>query len=158
MSNHLIIIIKSCQQHRFICRSLTICPYRTLLLASPLDYIQCLHRADERLVFPCVEVPQENPVYEFAFTSPAVPIMSFSFYVDSFCCCFVRCYFQDLFKTARSILVQFLSGLFSWDLVKIQVVQPYDSTNTTTESPLIISERMDFQMIDNLLGVRQGKF
>ena len=45
-------------------------------------------------------------------------------------CCFVGCYFQDLFKSAHSILVELLSGFFSRILIRVQVVQPYRSTDT----------------------------
>ena len=42
---------------------------------------------------------------------------------------FVGFYFQDLFKTARSILVLFLFSYFCW---RFQVVQPYSCTDTVT--------------------------
>ena len=42
-------------------------------------------------------------------------------------CCFVRCYFQDLFSMARSILVHLPSSLFSMPLVNIYVVHQYIS-------------------------------
>ena len=43
----IIIIIKACQQHRFLWISLTIYPYQLLPLVSPLDDIQCLQRDEE---------------------------------------------------------------------------------------------------------------
>ena len=43
---------------------------------------------------------------------------------------FLGCCFQDLFKTARRILIWFISILFSKRLVRVQVVQPYSSTDT----------------------------
>ena len=47
-------------------------------------------------------------------------------------CFLVGCCFHDLFKTARSILVQLPSSLFSRRFVRVQVVQPYSSTDMTT--------------------------
>ena len=41
------IIIKICWQHGFYWLSLGKCPYWPLLMISPLDGIQCLHRADK---------------------------------------------------------------------------------------------------------------
>ena len=49
----------------------------------------------------------------------------------------VGCSFYDLFKTARSILVQLPSSLFSRRFVRVQVVQLYSSTDTTTVLPPI---------------------
>ena len=46
-------------------------------------------------------------------------------------CCFLGCCFQDLFNTARSILVQFLSSVFSMRSVSVHVMHPYSSTDTT---------------------------
>ena len=46
-------------------------------------------------------------------------------------CFFVGCCFHDLFKTARSILVQLPSSLVSRRFVRVEVVQPYSSTDTT---------------------------
>ena len=68
-------------------------------------------------------------------------------------CCFVGCYFQDLFRMTHSILVQFLSSFFSIRLVSIHVVHPYSRINTTTvwkKLCFILSDRFDFYMIDNL--------
>ena len=46
--------------------------------------------------------------------------------------CFVGCCRQDLFKIARSVLVQLPSSFFSSHLVSVHVVHPYSSINTTT--------------------------
>ena len=68
-------------------------------------------------------------------------------------CSLVGCCFHNLFKTARSILVQLPSSLFSRRLVRVQMVQPYSSTDITTSwnncrfNLLLIS---DFHMTDNL--------
>ena len=60
---------------------------------------------------------------------------------------------QDLFKAVRSILVSFTPSLFSKCFVRSQMVQPYNSTDTATSwknSSFILSERLDFHMLDNL--------
>ena len=44
-------------------------------------------------------------------------------------CCFLVCCFQDLFCTARSIFVQFLSSFFSICLVSIHVMHQYSRIN-----------------------------
>ena len=65
----------------------------------------------------------------------------------------VGCCFHDLFKTARSILVQLPSSLFSRRFVRVQVVQPYSSTDTTTawkNFRFSLSESSDLHMTDNL--------
>ena len=68
-------------------------------------------------------------------------------------CFLVGCCFHDLFKTARSILVQVPSSLFSMRFVRVQVVQPYSSTDTTTSwnnFRFRLSGRSDLHMTDNL--------
>ena len=63
------------------------------------------------------------------------------------------CCFHDLFKTACSILVQLPSSLFSRRLVRVQLVQPYSSTDTTTawkNCLFSLSVKSDFHMTDNL--------
>ena len=47
-------------------------------------------------------------------------------------CSFVECCLQDLFNTARSILVWFLSRFFSIRLVNVHMVHPCSSIDTTT--------------------------
>ena len=47
-------------------------------------------------------------------------------------CCFVRCCFQDLFKTDCSILESFPSSFFSKHFIRVQVVQPYSSIDMAT--------------------------
>ena len=64
---------------------------------------------------------------------------------------FMGCCFQDLFKTARSILMLFSSNFFSMRFV--QVVQPYSSSGITTawkKSNFILSVNSDLHIIDNL--------
>ena len=46
-------------------------------------------------------------------------------------CCFVGCCLQDLFSTARSILVYLASIFFSICLLSVHVVPPYSSIGTT---------------------------
>ena len=68
-------------------------------------------------------------------------------------CSLVGCCFHDLFKTARSILVQLQSSLFSRRFVQVQVVQPYSSTDMTTawkNCRFSLSVRSHFHMINNL--------
>ena len=45
--------------------------------------------------------------------------------------CFDECCLQDLFNTARSILVQLPSTFFSIRLLSVQVVHPFRSVDTT---------------------------
>ena len=63
---------------------------------------------------------------------------------------FVECYIQDLFKTDRSILVQFPSSFFSMCFVSVYVVHLYSSMDTVTvwkKSPLILLDRSDLYLI-----------
>ena len=69
-------------------------------------------------------------------------------------CCFVECCLQDLFNTAHSILVQFLSSFFSIRLVSIHVVHPYSSINMTIawkKLHFILLDRSVFHITDTLL-------
>ena len=68
-------------------------------------------------------------------------------------CFLVGCCFHDLFKTARNILVQLPFSLFSRCFVRVHVVQPYSSTDTTTawkNCRFSLSGRLDLHMTDNL--------
>ena len=68
-------------------------------------------------------------------------------------CRFVQCCFLDLFKTAHSIIMLFLSSPFSLCFVHACLVLPYCSTNSTTswKKPCFVSsDRSDFHVIDNL--------
>ena len=67
---------------------------------------------------------------------------------------FVGWCLQDLFKTAHSILVWFLSSFFFVGFVSVHVVHPYSSMDTVTvwkKSHSILSDRLDLHMIDKLL-------
>ena len=65
-------------------------------------------------------------------------------------CCFMKYYFQDLFKTTHNIFVLSSLSFFSMCLVRIQVVHPCSSTYIATawkKSHFILS---DIHMINNL--------
>ena len=66
---------------------------------------------------------------------------------------FVDWSFQDLFTAACSILVLFQSSFFFRCFVKVQVVQPYSSTDTATtwkNSRFILWERSHFHLVVNV--------
>ena len=68
-------------------------------------------------------------------------------------CFLVVCCFHVLFRITRRILVQLPSSLFSSRFVRVQVVQPYSSTDTTTawkNCLFNLSVRFDFHTTDNL--------
>ena len=68
--------------------------------------------------------------------------------------CLVGCCRQDLFKIARSILVQLPSSFFSSRFVRVHVVHPYSSIDATAawkKLRFILSVRSDFHIIDSLL-------
>ena len=68
-------------------------------------------------------------------------------------CCVVGCCFHNVFKLACSILVLFPFSLFSLRFVKVHVVHPYssiDSTSTWKKSCFILLSRSDFYMINNM--------
>ena len=67
--------------------------------------------------------------------------------------CIVGCCFQDSFRIAFSILVQFLSSFFFTCFVSIHVVHPYSRIDTTAAWKKLFyvsSDRSHFHMIDNL--------
>ena len=66
--------------------------------------------------------------------------------------CFVRRCFEQLLKTAGSILRLFASNFPLLRFATAQVMRPYSSTDITTacqKSNYILLERSDFHMIDN---------
>ena len=68
-------------------------------------------------------------------------------------CFFGGRFFQDLFNIACSILVQFLSSVFSIRLVSIHVVHSYSKTETSAawkKLRLILPDKFDFLLLDNL--------
>ena len=58
-------------------------------------------------------------------------------------CCFVGCCFQDLFNIACSILEEFPSSFFSIRLIKVHVVDPFSTIDTT-----IASKKLHFILLD----------
>ena len=65
-------------------------------------------------------------------------------------CWFVGCCLQDLLKSARTILLMFPSCFLSRRYGKVQVVQPYNSTDTGTalkNSIFILSVRLDVDIV-----------
>ena len=69
-------------------------------------------------------------------------------------CCFVGCCFQDLFNTARSILVQFPSSFFSIGFVSVNWVHPYSRIDTIVawkKLRFILLDRSDFHLINDPL-------
>ena len=67
-------------------------------------------------------------------------------------CCFERCCFQDLFK---QLLVSLCSFHPNFSPV-VQVVQSYSSTDKATawkNSCFILSERLDFHLVNNNLSI-----
>ena len=72
---------------------------------------------------------QENVTYELVLASPACLVRLTLIVCEiggrwPYSCILVECCFHDLFKTARCILVQLPSSLFSRGIVRVQVVQP----------------------------------
>ena len=68
-------------------------------------------------------------------------------------CCFMGCYFLDLFNIARSILVQFSPSFFYKRFASVHVVHPFSSIYTNAswkKSHFISSDRPDLHMIDSL--------
>ena len=87
---------------------------------------------------PCIRVHQRTSVISLFLLHWQCPACLFRFTwmvceMDDwwpYCCCFVECCFQDLFKTARSILVWFPSCFFSMYFVHIPVVHSYSGMDT----------------------------
>ena len=66
---------------------------------------------------------------------------------------FMKCCFQDLFKTACSIRVYFPCRFFPMYFVRVKVVHPYNSIDTATvwkKSRFILLDKSDFYIIYNL--------
>ena len=64
--------------------------------------------------------------------------------------CLMGCCHQDLFNTARNILVYLASSFFSSRFVSFQVVHPYSSIDTSAawkKLCFILSDRFDFHMM-----------
>ena len=103
-------------------------------------------------VFMC-RSPPKNVTDEFVPASPAVPCIFCLSNLWLYSSYFIGCCFQDLYKIAHSILVQFPSSFFSKHFVKVQMVQPYSSIGTTTawkNSCFISSKKSDFYIVNKL--------
>ena len=102
----------------------------------------------------------ENVTYKFVLTSPTMLNMSYWSWIVYemggkwlYNCCFVWCCFQDLFKTACSIPLQFPFCFFSESLTKVQVMPPYSSTDVATagkNSCFTLSVRSYSYIVNNL--------
>ena len=129
----IIITHKVCWQHRFFWHSLIIHPYWPSLLVNPLDTTQCLHTSDKSkflqvglwigvhrgtLIMISSLLFQKNIFY----LSYLVCKMRGLWHYSSF---FVGCCFQDLFKIACSILVEFPPSFFSNCFIRDQVVKAH---------------------------------
>ena len=80
--NHFI-IVKECRQKGFLRLFLTIYLHEPSLLVSPLDGIQYPHRMPSaNISVSMCNSPLENITYDFVFTPPAVPHMSWLSYWD----------------------------------------------------------------------------
>ena len=140
-------------------------PYPTSLSAGPLRGIQNTHRAARcrsSSVDPvwCVVAYRSTSLISSSLLLQQCPAclvrLSLMVYVIGgkcpYSCFFVGCCFQDLFKAARSILVQLPSILFSRRLVNVHVVHPYSSTDVATawkNSLFSLSVRSDFHIVDS---------
>ena len=160
----LLLIIMSCRQHGYPWPSLATSPYRSSPLVGLQGYIPYPHIAAE-CMFELVDhmwgsIGVHHLCARLCFSSSVLKCM-----VRLTCIVFVMggrwpyswrlrgCCRQDLFNTARSILVQLPSSFFSSLLVSVQVVHPYSSINTTAawkKLRFILSVRSDFHMIDSL--------
>ena len=123
-----VIIMMSCCKHKFPWLFLATRLYCLSLPAGLPGYILYRHRAAvessswlSNFCSSMWEGLQEYIAYDFILTSPAVARMSGLSNLDVFMmggswpysCCFMGCCLQDLFNTARSILVKLLSSFFS---------------------------------------------
>ena len=144
---------------------LTLLPsvYHSLLLVGPSNGIHCLHRADEvfaaqlKLVSPCVEPMREPSLWvDLYFYSSAQHVLFIllwwfvrweaSVYTATVLCILLPGFFQNGMQHPHIV---HLSKHFD----KVQVVQLYNSTDTATalkNSWFILSERLDFLMVNKL--------
>ena len=98
--------------------------------------------------------PKDNFGYELVPASLAVPSVACEMrgkWLYNYC--FVECCFQDLLKIACNILVLFSSIFFFKCLVKVQVVQPLNSTDMATpwqNFPFLL-ERSGFHTVNKII-------
>ena len=157
-----IIIIKSCREHGFSWFSLSF-----VSIVHRIQLVLCLYWTAVDRFYPDVQhllvwrTSQENVVYEVTLTSPALSWMSCFSDLNGlemggwwpYSCCFVRCYIQNLFSMARSMLVQLLSSFFSVCLVSVHVVHPLSSMGKSaawSKLRFILLDVSDFHMTDSL--------
>ena len=115
-----IIIILSCHQHGYPWPSLATSPYCSSLLAGPQGYMPYPHRATVcRFVLVSLLLLGHEGVHRRTSLMSSSPLLQqcpaclvrltlIVFVMRGrwlYCCCFVGCCLQDLFKIARSILV-----------------------------------------------------
>ena len=127
--------------------SLAIHLYLPTFPADLQDYTQCSYRAvvDKfLLVSQHLHVSVKGSIREcclwvYPYFSNSVLYVLFVlfgwFYRCPYSCCFVGCWFQDLFNIAHSIFRQFPSSFFFIHLISVHVVHPYSRIDTTTEIP-----------------------
>ena len=126
----IIIIIKKCWQYGFFWLPLTICSYQLLLI--PLNSTKCQYRADESK-FLLVRQYWSVDVLESMGENFLKIHPSFLLKCPTCLACLIwmvcemggkwsySCCFQDLFKTASSIIATFTYSFFSWHFVMVQV-------------------------------------
>ena len=124
-------------------------PYWSSLLVSPRDGTQCSHRADKCKFLP-VHPHWCNHVYgkTLLMNSSFFHRQCLAYFVLlirivcemgskwSYNCYFVGYWFKDFFKKC-SILVYFPPSFYCKCFARVQMVEPYSSTDTTTASNLI---------------------
>ena len=115
---------------------------------SPLESIQYPHRADES------NFCKSANTCESMCTNPCfVSLTSMVYEMRGKRPLFVRCCIRDLFRTACIILVYFPSSFFSKHFIRVQVMQPYSSTDISTawkNKHFILSEKSNYNMAVNL--------
>ena len=125
----------------------TCCLGRTLNYASISHFFQGLY----------IVALQENVAYRLHLHQCPVCLVRLIWMVLEmvgrwqYSCCFVGCWFRDLFNIARSILVQFPSSFFSIRSVSVHIVHLYCSKGTTAAGKklcFISTDRSDFHMTD----------
>ena len=156
----------SCCQHGFLWHSHAICLYHPYVPAGLLDYILCLYRAvvDKFLLvvqYSHIRVKRsigERRLWVRRYYSSSVLHVLFILFgwfqrwEVGGCTATVLwvSYFQDLFNTVSSILMQFPSGFFFIRFVSVYVVHPYSRIDTTAAWEKLCFILSDFCMIDNL--------
>ena len=166
---YIILIILSCCQHGYHWSSLATPPNRSSLLVGSQGYTPYPHRAAvcrfEMVVLllfgHMTGVHRSTSLMSSSLLLQQCPAclvrLALIVFVMGgrwpYSCCFVGCCLQDLFKIARSILVQLPSSFFFSRFVSVHVVHPYSSIDTTAawkKLRFILSVKSDFHMTNNL--------